>query len=96
MMRGKLLSIHHSSFRTHHFVINSLQRACVLATFGRDSGKMGVEMSESEDRLEGSGRVASNARSRAEGAFEFGRGVARHEDGASTLSTVVETVPVES
>ena len=49
-------------------------------------------MSEGEDMLGGAGRIASDARARAEGAFEFGREGAQQEDGAATLSTVVETV----
>src|ERR1700755_1271020 len=50
-------------------------------------------MSEGEDRLEAEGRVASDdARARAAGAFDFGRGDAAQSDGAATLSPVVATV----
>jgi PAS domain S-box-containing protein len=47
-------------------------------------------MSEGEDRLDGEGRGASDARARAEDAF--GRGGPQHADGAATLSIVVATV----
>ena len=50
-------------------------------------------MSEGEDSFEAEGRGASDdARSRAAGAFDFGRGGGARMDGAATLSTVVATV----
>src|ERR1044071_4549093 len=50
-------------------------------------------MSEGEEIREGEGRAASDARERAAGAFDFGRGARQKPaDGAATLRTVVATV----
>ncbi|MFL6282496.1 MAG: ATP-binding protein [Pyrinomonadaceae bacterium] len=49
-------------------------------------------MSEGEEMLDGVGRGASDARERAVGAFEFGRGAQKHADSAATLTTILATV----
>lgn len=49
-------------------------------------------MSEGEDRPDGEGRGASDARTRAGSAFEFGRVGSKYADSAATLTTVLATV----